>query len=71
MTDAEFIDYCETHSETERALFNGPQVARLMRLAGAAEQLASVWESRGSDYWKSLDMSDLCALARLHIACRA
>lgn len=65
MNDKEFISYCEIHSQTERALFNGPQVARLIRLSGGDEQMASVWESRGSDYWRSLDLSDLCGLARL------
>lgn len=67
MDDREFIEYCATHSETERALFNGPQVARLIRLSGGDEATASVWESRGSGYWRSLDLSDLCGLARLKL----
>lgn len=71
MTDTEFIGYCEIHSQTERALFNGPQVARLMRLAGKSHDgnvdLAAIWESRGSQYWRSLDLSDLCVIARCRL----
>lgn len=65
MTDEEFIGYCRIHSDTELALFNGPQVARMIRLAGEPEELATVWESRGSQYWRSLDLSDLCDKASL------
>lgn len=64
MTDEEFIGYCEIHSQTQLALFNGPQVARMIRLAGEGEDLARIWESRGSDYWKSVDLGDLCEKAR-------
>lgn len=64
MTDQEFIEYCATHSETDLALFNGLQVARLMRLAGVDHDLAAIWESRGSDYWRSCDLTDLCDQAR-------
>lgn len=72
MTDEEFIGYCAIHSDTERALFNGPQVARMIRLAGRDEDLARIWESRGNGYWKSLDLSDLVAEARaLHAAAGA
>lgn len=34
MTNAEFLDYFEAHSKTERALFSRDQVARLFRLSG-------------------------------------
>lgn len=34
MTDSEFLDYCETHAETERAGFMGEQIERLCCLAG-------------------------------------
>lgn len=62
MNDDEFISYCETHSETPLALFNGTQVARLMRLAGH-EEAARQWDPH-PDLWRSLDLSDLCRKAR-------
>lgn len=34
-TDEEFLDYFEIHCRTERALFNGHQIRRLVRLGGA------------------------------------
>ena len=42
MTDAEFLDYCETHSETPRCGFTPASIARLLRLAGD-EKRADVW----------------------------
>lgn len=42
MTDQEFLDYCEVHSETPRCGFTPAQLARLCRLIGnekAAEGL--------------------------------
>jgi hypothetical protein len=63
MDDNQFIAYCQTHSQTERALFNGHQVARLMRLAGDPYGNADQWEAHG-DNWRSLDLSDVCRMAR-------
>lgn len=34
MTDREFIGYCATHCKSERALFVGRDVNRMLRLAG-------------------------------------
>ena len=33
-TDEEFLQYCDTHSETPRCLFNTDQIFRLCDLAG-------------------------------------
>lgn len=34
MTDAEFLDYCESHASTPRCGFVPEQLSRLSRLAG-------------------------------------
>lgn len=64
MSDEEFLAYCESHSETERALFCGSQVARLLRLAGDPGDNAEEWELHRAERWFSVDLSDLCKLAR-------
>lgn len=39
LTDEEFLGYCLIHGETERHLFSGAQVRRLLALAGEQDQL--------------------------------
>lgn len=34
MTDKDLIGYCELHCRTERALFSGTQINRMLMLAG-------------------------------------
>jgi len=34
MTDEQLIDYCDLHSETERALFSRQHINRMLELAG-------------------------------------
>lgn len=45
MSDQEFLTYCETHCETERAGFVPHQIARLFRLAGYPAE-AALWDKR-------------------------
>lgn len=53
MTDEEFIDYCDIHSRTERALFSGKQIHRLLTLTGKAlgpvESVVDGWFSMHFD----------------------
>lgn len=58
MNDEEFIQYCRTHSETERALFNGHQIKRLARLAGASDE--SYVFTLSDDEWRSIDLTVWC-----------
>jgi len=39
-TDEEFIDYCESHCRTDRALFYRDHVKRMCKLANAKDLLA-------------------------------
>jgi hypothetical protein len=44
MTDDEFIDYVETHSQTDRALFHREHIMRIAALAGReAPELRGEW----------------------------
>lgn len=58
MNDREFIQYCRTHSETERALFNGQQIKRLARLAGVSDE--SYAFTLSDDEWRSIDLTAWC-----------
>lgn len=60
-----FIGYCEIHCRTERALFSGKHVNRMLELAGHPENFVlSV-----SNGWYTMhgDMEELCALARARL----
>lgn len=46
MEDAEFINYCRSHSETERAGFVPENIERILRLAGRDNQ-ADKWRGMG------------------------
>lgn len=61
MPDRDFIDYCRTHSDTQRSLFSGGQIKRLARLAGAPGYAALF--NLDDDCWHSIDLSDWCKLA--------
>lgn len=41
LSDIELVRYCETHCQTERALFSGEDVNRMLHLAGCPEDFAS------------------------------
>ena len=60
MTDSELIAYCQSHCETERALFNEDQVNRMIHLAGYPD-----WCVRKATGWMSAHetMAKLCELA--------
>lgn len=63
MTDTDLIDYCDLHCETERALFIGRHVNRMLDLAGKPVGFVrTVPEMK----WISMhgSMKELCALAR-------
>lgn len=63
MDDLGLINYCELHCQTERALFVGKQVNRMLALAGYPEgYVRSVPDTE----WISLhsDMAELCKLAK-------
>lgn len=62
MGDEEFIKYCALHSLTDRALFNGKQIARLLHLAGDPYKNADRWDESPSS-WVSADLSEECRLA--------
>ena len=63
--DRFFIGYCETHSETERALFSKAHVVRILKLAGHYDEADCVekdivgWYNVYSDV-----MHPLCTEAR-------
>lgn len=46
MTDEEFLDYCESMTETPRCGFVPSNIARLLRLAGRGEW-AALWDKEG------------------------
>lgn len=64
MTDGQFLSYMETHSRTERALFNKEQLSRLATLAKAPLhwQTGAEWASLRPDY-----VDPLVADARRHL----
>jgi hypothetical protein len=59
------ITYCETHSETDLALFHSDHVAELLHMAGHHDR-AKTWE--GQDTFRSLDLRDLCKEARVRLS---
>jgi hypothetical protein len=63
MNDRELIDYCELHCESERALFKGIHINRMLELAGHPKGFVS---SVGYDEWVSVHdpMKELCKIAR-------
>ena len=66
MTDEQLIGYCEIHCETERALFKGTHINRMLKLAGPPKGFAS---SVPDDAWLSLhdDMKTLCEAAKVNL----
>jgi hypothetical protein len=63
MTDTQLIGYCEIHCETERALFSGHHINRMIDLAGFPEDFPA---AVGPDTFLSAheEMAELCKLAR-------
>ena len=68
MDNSAFISYCETHAESERALFSGKDVKRIYKLAGSPEKYGNPQEVEriSDDFFMSLKrtMKELCLLAR-------
>lgn len=72
MDDQRLIGYCESHCTTERALFNGEQISRMIRLAGQPKNYAQASRFDKED-WLSVDeatMLPLVKLARENLAWR-
>jgi hypothetical protein len=60
-----FLGYCVLHSMTERALFNGPQIGALQVMAGYEE--IGRENMTFKDAWRSCDLRDLVAEARVRM----
>jgi len=69
MTDEQLIGYCEIHCETQRALFNGKQVKRMLALAGELNAIEGTGLQVGDDDWFSIKwgMRELCEKARKNL----
>ena len=70
MTDAALISYCDLHCETQRALFIGNDINRMLALAGHPDGFA---RRVPDDEWISVHepMKELCALARKRMTANA
>jgi len=62
LTKNGFLDYVESHSITERALFNREQVAQVLDLAGYHERAEEV--ALYTQKWYSVDLSEFVEAAR-------
>ena len=60
MNDDVFIAYCAAHSCTERKLFSGAQIRRLLKLASSTATLDSGVKD---DDWCCIDLTDVATLA--------
>ncbi len=65
--DIDLINYCDIHCETERALFKGSHINRMLILAGNPDGFV---RSVPSDDFLSVhdEMKQLCRLARERLA---
>lgn len=61
--DASFITYCQIHCTTERALFSGAQINRMLKLAGNPPDYVR-WLPASNWYSVHEHMQLLCTLAR-------
>lgn len=66
-TDAELIGYCEIHCETERALFAGAHINRMIELAGFPPGFPAAVSPDGF-LSAHEEMAELCKLARERLA---
>ena len=66
MTDQELIGYCEIHCQTERALFIGRHINRMIALAGYPKHIV---RSVKADQWFTMrtEMLTLCELAKTRL----
>lgn len=66
MTDEQLIGYCDLHCESERALFSGEQINRMLALAGFPKGFAKAVPAQS---WISVhdDMKTLCEMARMRM----
>lgn len=61
----QFIQYCETHSDTERALFTFEQIGLLVAIAGEDENAQRWFED--DDRFISGDAKEVCHAARSNL----
>ncbi len=61
MPKEQFLDYCITHSETQRALFSKAQIAQVLDLAGYSDKAEEM--IKYGEAWMSIDLSDLASEA--------
>lgn len=66
MTDEHFIGYCEIHCTTERALFSGAQINRMLKLAGNPPDYVR-WLPAGNWYSVHEHMQELCDIAKARL----
>lgn len=66
MDDDHFIGYCEIHCKTERALFSGAQINRMLDLAGNPPDFVR-WLPASNWYSVHEPMQELCDLAKARI----
>lgn len=72
MDDQNLIGYCEIHCTTEKALFSGEQISRMIRLAGQPKGYVQA-SHFFKDGWYTVDeatMMPLVKLARENLAWR-
>lgn len=67
MTDSELIDYCDIHSESERALFSGEHINRMLALAGHPKKFVQ-WVPPSCFLPAHDEMKELVMLARERLA---
>lgn len=58
-SDREFLDYVDTHSKTERALFHSTHVVRFLKLAGQ-DEMAELCEQ--NDVFLAMHYNDIEAI---------
>ena len=70
MTDGELIGYCDLHCESQRALFKGVHINRMLALAGNPDDFV---QKVPDEEWISVHepMKELCRLARQRMAANA
>ena len=66
MTDSELIGYCDLHCESQRALFKGIHINRMLALAGHPDDFV---QRVPDEEWISVHepMKELCQLARQRV----
>lgn len=72
MNDLELIGYCRIHCQTERALFNGGHIQRMIRLAGSPKGFINPDMLKADEFYTAKhEMEELCTLASLRLEVQA